>query len=85
MRALACLLLALIVVDGCNCGKAEDDGSKGKPLGQELVPRRVPDTNIVVSLPKGWLIDMPNPGPLPAPKPTAKIVLNTRKLLEARP
>ena len=50
------------------------------------MPRRVPDTDIVLSLPKGWLISMPNPGPLPPPPPPGtKIELRTRTLLVAGP
>lgn len=79
------LLLAFIVVDACTCGKP-DGGGPAAPAADDLVPRRVPDTNLVVSLPKGWLVDMPNPGPLPKPTPGAtKIELHTRTLLESRP
>ncbi len=81
-RTLA-LVLSLVVVDACRCG--EQAPASGPPV-DELIVKRVPDTNIVLSLPKGWQIEMPNPGPLP--KPTAgdsKVVLHTRLLLEARP
>lgn len=50
------------------------------------MPRRVPDTDIVIGLPKGWIISMPNPGPLPPPPPPgSKIELRTRTLLVAGP
>jgi hypothetical protein len=79
------LLAGLIVGDACTCGKSEDPIEKG-PSDDDLVVRRVPDTNLVVSLPKGWLADMPNPGPLPKPPENAtKVELQTRMLLEARP
>jgi hypothetical protein len=56
------------------------------PALEPLVKRRVPDTNLILGLPKGWLIDMPAPGPLPDPPPPAsKIELATRTLLAARP
>lgn len=52
----------------------------------DLVPRRVPDSNLVIPLPKGWLADMPDPGPPPPPPPDgAKLILSGRLLLEARP
>lgn len=85
---LACALLLVIVVDACRCGKAEGEPVDTKPKVPlpELVKRRVPDTDIVISLPKGWLIDMPDPGKLPPPPPdTGKIQLLTRLLLTARP
>src|ERR1041384_5144648 len=87
-------LLVLVVVavgPACTCGKSDDDvgaqqrGGGDKPL-PDLLPRRVPDTNLVVSLPKGWGIDMPNPGPLPKPAVGAtKIELKSRSMLVARP
>lgn len=81
-RALAhgVLVLAMLAV-ACSKDKAEE-----APAGSELVPRRVPDTNLVVTLPRGWLADMPDPGPLPpAPPEGAKLALSGRRLLEARP
>lgn len=85
------LLLPLMVGEACTCGKAdgaadEHKGPGGAPGDEDLVVRRVPDTNLVLSLPKGWHADMPDPGPLPKPLADAtKIQLQTRKLLEARP
>lgn len=85
--SLVVLLVGLMVGDGCTCGKGEDDpGAPAAPGDDDLVVRRVPDTNLVVALPKGWLIDMPDPGPLPKPRGSAtKIELQTRTLLKARP
>lgn len=83
LRVLAALF-ALVVVDACNCD-APADAPKG-PGVDELIVKRVPDTDIVLSLPKGWQIEMPNPGPLPKPLAGAtKVELKTRLLLEARP
>ena len=74
-------LLALMVASSCSKDKPSDEAPAG-----DLVPRRVPDTNLVVLLPKGWLADMPDPGPLPqAPPEGSKLTLSGRKLLEARP
>jgi hypothetical protein len=90
---LALALLSLMLVDGCRCGKPEA-GTDAGPVDNrpkvplpDLVKRRVPDTDIVLSLPKGWLIEMPDPGPRPPPPPgdVAKIELKTRTLLVARP
>lgn len=90
--------LSLIVLHGCRCGKP--DGAAEEPVDDkpkeperpkvplpELVKRRVPDTDIVIALPKGWQIEMPNPGALPPPPgpDVTKIVLKTRTLLVARP
>ncbi len=73
----------IVAIGGCRCG-AEDP----KPVryNDDLVKRRVPDTEMVVGIPKGWQIDMPNPGPLPEPPAAGSpIVLKTRTLLQARP
>ncbi len=76
----------VIVVDGCRCGKGEEPAAPVRHSLEELVPRRVPDTDMVLSLPKGWLIAMPHPGPLPAPPPPgSKLELRTRTLLVAGP
>lgn len=65
------------------CSKDKQEGGHAPSA---LVPRRVPDTNLVVALPQGWLADMPDPGPLPPPPPEGgKLTLSGRKLLEARP
>lgn len=73
-------LAALMVSAACSKDKGVEAAKS------ELVPRRVPDTNLVIALPKGWLADMPDPGPLPPPPPDgAKLSLSGRKLLEARP
>jgi hypothetical protein len=73
----------LMMMAACTPDKADE---KAEKKGPELVPRRVPDTNLVVDIPKGWLVDMPNPGELPKPPVGAtKIDLNTRTLLIARP
>lgn len=46
----------------------------------------MPDTNLVLAIPKGWQLDMPVPGPLPTPPPpNTPIRLNTRMLASARP
>lgn len=83
-RFLLAFCLAGIVVDGCTCGKEEE--APKKAFLDELVRRRVPDTDLVVALPKGWLIETPNPGPMPPPTPGAqKVELKTRTLLQARP
>jgi hypothetical protein len=87
LAAAAALLPALVLVLGgsCTCGKGEAPEARG-PSDDDLVVKRVPDTNLVVSLPKGWLAEMPNPGPLPKPPANAtRVVLQTRTLLEARP
>lgn len=82
---------AIVVVAGlqgpaCTCEDAPEGGGPAAPKVDELIVKRVPDTNIVVSLPKGWLVEMPNPGPLPKPDPAqTKVMLQTRTLLEARP
>ncbi len=80
------VVTALTVAGGCTKDKPADAPgapAKGMPA---LVPRRVPDTDIVVSLPKGWVLDMPDPGKLPPPPPNQdKIELHTRTLLVARP
>jgi hypothetical protein len=56
------------------------------PPHVELVPRRVPDSDMVISIPKGWLVELPDPGAVPAqPKNQTKVELRTRTLLEARP
>lgn len=86
-RALfAAGLVVAILGGGCSCGKDADDAPAKKAFLDELVRRRVPDTELVVALPKGWLIETPNPGPMPPPVPGAtKIELKTRTLLSARP
>ncbi|MDP2344901.1 MAG: hypothetical protein Q8O67_28405 [Deltaproteobacteria bacterium] len=81
---LAVLLLAGIVLNGCNCGK-EDEPAIKKGFLDELVRRRVPDTELILGLPKGWLIETPNPGPMPPPSTSTKVELRTRTLLSARP
>jgi hypothetical protein len=86
-------LLTVMLVDGCSCGKSDAPADAGPAAGKpkvplpDLVKRRVPDTDIVLSLPKGWLIEMPDPGPRPPPPPgdVSKIELKTRTLLVARP
>jgi len=83
-RSLLSALLLAIVFHGCTCGK----GDEPPPLrhNDELVRRRVPDSEMILAVPKGWLIEMPDPGPLPAPPPPGtKIELRTRVLLSARP
>ena len=68
---------------GCKCGKAEE--APAHPL-DTLVRRRVPDSEMVLGIPKGWGVEMPNPGPLPAPPPpNTPIALKTRTLVVARP
>ena len=84
-RVAALLLNIIIVLHGCTCGK---DDSAALPLRHldELVRRRVPDSEMILAIPKGWLIEMPDPGPLPAPPPPGTpIVLLSRTLLSARP
>jgi hypothetical protein len=89
MRRHWCLLVAfisVIVVDGCRCGKPEEPAAPVRHSLDELVPRRIPDTDVVVGLPKGWIVTMPDPGPLPPPPPPgSKIDLRTRTLLVAGP
>jgi hypothetical protein len=83
-RLLALSLLSAMVFHGCTCGK----GDEPPPLrhNDDLVRRRVPDSEMILAVPKGWLIEMPDPGPLPAPPPPGtKIELRTRVLLSARP
>lgn len=76
----------LIVVDGCRCGKAMEPAAPPRRSLEELVPRRVPDTDLVLSLPKGWIVTMPDPGALPPPPPPgSKLDLRTRTLLVAGP
>ncbi len=84
------LLFAALVFANCRC----DNDATRRPIVTppvvalpELVKRRVPDTALVLKLPKGWLLDMPDPGPLPAPagSEVTKIALKTRTLLVARP
>jgi hypothetical protein len=79
--------LAVIVVEGCTCGKADEPEPLKitRPL-DELVRRRVPDSELILALPKGWLVEMPDPGPQPPPPPPGTpIDLKTRVLLQARP
>ncbi len=86
-RVCFVLFVGAIVLDGCSCGKKDEEVAPKKFL-DELVRRRVPDTDLIVALPKGWLIETPNPGPLPPPGPPStnpKIELKTRTLLSARP
>lgn len=67
---------------GCSCN---EEAPAKKQFLNELVRRRVPDTDLIVALPKGWLIDTPNPGPMPPPVAgQTKVVLNTRTLLIAK-
>ena len=78
--------LVVALAHGCTCEDAPSGDGPQAPKVDDLIVKRVPDTNIVVSLPKGWLVEMPNPGALPKPDPTqTKVVLQTRALLEARP
>jgi hypothetical protein len=84
-RVAAVLLIILIVLHGCTCGK---DDSAALPLRHldELVRRRVPDSEMILAIPKGWLIEMSDPGPMPAPPPPGTaLVLLSRTLLSARP
>jgi hypothetical protein len=78
-----------ILVQACRCGKAEEPVEQAPaPLAgeYELVRRRVPDTELVVALPKGWQLEMPDPGPLPeVPAPGSSLRLQTRMLVSARP
>ncbi|OGQ11424.1 MAG: hypothetical protein A2138_12465 [Deltaproteobacteria bacterium RBG_16_71_12] len=81
-RTLAHVALVLPMLAGA-CRKDKEEAAAP---ASDLVPRRVPDTNLVVLLPRGWLADMPDPGRLPPPPPEgAKLALSGRKLLEARP
>lgn len=89
--AIVSAIVVVTLLQGPSCTCADDAATSGEggpaaPKVDELIVKRVPDTNVVVSLPKGWLIEMPNPGPLPKPDPNqTKVVLQTRTLLEARP
>jgi hypothetical protein len=79
-------LLVVVAVHGCTCSDEGGSSDTPAPKIEELIVKRVPDTNVVLSLPKGWVVEMPNPGPLPKPTPgQTKVVLQTRMLLEARP
>ena len=72
------------MVDGCTCGKA-DELVPQRAL-DELVRRRVPDCDLILALPKGWIVEMVDPGPQPALPPAGSpISLRTRTLLQARP
>lgn len=74
------------MIDACTCGKADDAPTLPQRPLDELVRRRVPDCDLIVALPKGWLVEMPDPGPLPDPPPAGSpIALRTRTLLSARP
>jgi hypothetical protein len=74
-----------MVLGSCRCGKAEEEAAETPPI-EELVRRRVPDTDLIVGVPKGWQLEMPDPGPLPAPPaPGTPIELKTRMLVSARP
>lgn len=79
-----------MLVDGCRCGKAEEPAEQPAAAppssAYHLVRRRVPDTDLVVGIPKGWQLLMPDPGPLPTvPPPNTPIALQTRMLVSARP
>ncbi len=79
--ALAVVLAMAMLAVACSKDKQE-----GGETPSSLVPRRVPDSNLVVPLPQGWLADMPDPGPVPpAPPEGTRLTLSGRKLLEARP
>jgi hypothetical protein len=79
------LSFLVIVVDGCRCDKAEEAPS-ARTSTVELIRRRVPDTDLVVGIPRGWQLQMPDPGPLPpVPPPNTPITLRTRMLVSARP
>jgi hypothetical protein len=83
---LALAFCVVIVVDACRCGKADEPAAPVRHSLEELVPRRVPDTDLVLSLPKGWIVTMPDPGPMPPPPAAgSKIELKTRTLLVAGP
>jgi hypothetical protein len=85
-RLFALCALALMLVDGCRCGKAEEPAAAAPSSAYDLVRRRVPDTDLVVGIPKGWQLSMPDPGPLPpVPPPNTPIALQTRMLVSARP
>ena len=86
-RQLCGALLAGVLANAsCTCGGSTEAAQPTAPA-VDLSPRRVPDTDLVVALPQGWRIDLPDPGPMPdAPPPTdTRITLHTRTLLEARP
>ncbi len=74
-----------MVLHGCSCGKTDEELAPKKGFLDDLVRRRVPDTDLILGLPKGWLIEMPNPGPMPPPTKATKVELKTRTLLSARP
>lgn len=80
------LLVAAMVLHACTCGTKNDEEIVAKKgFLDDLVRRRVPDTDLIVGLPKGWLIETPNPGPMPPPSNATKVELKTRTLLQARP
>ena len=82
--ALVCAFF--VVTNGCRCGAPDEPVAAPLRHNDDLVKRRVPDTELLVGIPKGWQMEMPNPGSKPAPPPAgAPIVLNTRTLLSARP
>jgi hypothetical protein len=78
-----------MLVHACRCGNAEAPAEPAPvPLSgeYELVRRRVPDSDLVVALPNGWQLEMPDPGPLPpVPAPGSPLQLQTRMLVSARP
>ncbi len=75
-----------MVVQGCRCGKDEEHENAPRRALSTLVTRRVPDTDLILGLPKGWIVSMPQPGPLPPPPPPgSKIELRTRTLVVAGP
>jgi hypothetical protein len=94
---LAVLVLpaSLIVVDGCSRDKtpvATSDSATAS-TSTVLAPKKVPGTDLVVPLPKGWAIEVMEPGPRPSPDAPAAsgtaddvvVPLHTRTLLSARP
>ena len=80
----------LIVVDGCARDKTPVAASdaKGAPVGALQAAKKVPGTNLLVPVPNGWIVDVTEPGPRPAPAAVpddAVVPLHTRTLLSARP
>ena len=84
------LLLALsffTLLGACRCGKKVEAPTSTTVALPELQPKRIPDSDLVLSLPKGWLVELPRAAAVPDEPKTypTKIELKTRKLLEARP